>query len=65
MNTVLVKQEWRDPCWQDNLNNCSTTPTHSTEVPAQEKYIAKVQRTSGKALTTRPIDKLFVLMQDS
>ena len=42
-----------------------TTPTPSTEVRAQEKLIAKVQRTSGKALTTRSSDKDFVLMQDS
>ena len=34
------------------------TPTPSTEDPAQErKSTAKVQRTSGKALTTESIDK--------
>ena len=34
-----------------------TTPTLSTEVPSQKRSIAKVQRTNGKALTRRPIDK--------
>ena len=36
-----------------------TTPTPSTEVPAQEIFSAKVQRTSGEALTTRPIVDLY------
>ena len=36
-----------------------TTPTPSTEVPAQEILSAKVQRTSGEALTTRPIVDLY------
>ena len=31
--------------------------TPSTEVPAQENCFAKVQRTSGKTLTTKSIDK--------
>ena len=33
------------------------TPRPSIEIPAQEIFIAKVQRTSGKASTTRSIDK--------
>ena len=33
-----------------------TTPAPSTEHPAQEDSIAKVQRTSGKALTTKSCD---------
>ena len=54
MNTVLVKQERGDPCWQDNVTQCSsqqkllmTTPTPSTEVPAQKilhKYKERVER---------------------
>ena len=35
-----------------------TTPSPSIEIPAQEIFISKVQRTSGKALTTRPIEKI-------
>ena len=27
MNTVLVKQERGDPCWQDNLTHCSSQQT--------------------------------------
>ena len=34
-----------------------TTPTPSIEIPAQEFFFAKVQGTSGKALTTRSGDK--------
>ena len=34
-----------------------TTPTPSTEVPAQENLFSEVQRTSGTALTTKPIVK--------
>ena len=34
-----------------------TTPTPSIEILAQENLLQKVQRTSGKALTTRSIDK--------
>ena len=34
-----------------------TTPTPSTEVPAQENLMQKYERTSGKALTTRSSDK--------
>ena len=33
------------------------TPTPSTEAPAQEDLLQKVQRTSGKALTTKPCDQ--------
>ena len=40
------------------------TPTPSIEILAR-KIIAKVQRTSGKASTTRSSDKEIVLMQDS
>ena len=34
-----------------------TTPTPSIEITAQENVLPKVQRTSGYALTTRPIDQ--------
>ena len=34
-----------------------TTPTPSTEVPAQEKLLQKYKRTSGKAITTKSCDK--------
>ena len=34
-----------------------TTPTSAIEIPGQEKYIAKVQRTDGKASTTRSRDE--------
>ena len=51
MNTVPVKQERGDPCWQDNLNHCSsqqvllmTTPTPSTEVLVQEDFFAKKKK---------------------
>ena len=27
-NTVVVKQEQGDPCWQDNLTRCSRQQTH-------------------------------------
>ena len=40
-----------------------TTPTPSTQAPAQD-FVAKLQRTNGKALTTEPSDQKFVLMQD-
>ena len=33
------------------------TPRPSIEIPAQEFFGAKVQRTSGKASTTRSVDK--------
>ena len=62
-NTVLVKQERGDPCWQrqsDPLfapaNLLIMTPTPSIEIPAKEKSIAEAQRTSGKVSTTRSID---------
>ena len=48
MNTVPVKQERRDPCWKDNpdplfepASLLMTTPTPSTEVPAQENTLQK------------------------
>ena len=41
MNTVLVMQERRDPCWQDNL-------TPSTEVPAQEDSLQKYKERVDK-----------------
>ena len=63
LNTVLVKQERGDLCWQNNLTHCLSqqvccwkTPTPSTEVPAQEDLLQKC-KTSGKALTTRSCDK--------
>ena len=31
-----------------------TTPTRSTEVPAQGNLLQKVQRTIGEGLTTKP-----------
>ena len=50
MNTVPPKQERGDPCWQDNLTLLfeparllTTTPTPSTEVPAQEDLLQKYQ----------------------
>ena len=58
MNTVLVKQERGDPCWQDNLTplfvptSVMKTPTFSTEIPAPEnllqKYEEQVERLSQK-----------------
>ena len=33
------------------------TPTFSIEIPAQEMFVAKVQKRVEKAFTTRPIDK--------
>ena len=36
-----------------------TTPTPSTEVPAQEDLLQKYKRTSGKALTTKPSDQIL------
>ena len=43
-----VKQERRDPCWQDNLTHCSsrqnfllTTPTPLIEILAQENLLQK------------------------
>ena len=60
-NTVLVKQERRDSCWQDPLFEPArllvTTPTPSIEIPAQENLLQEAQRTSGKASTARSIDK--------
>ena len=47
-NTVPVKQERRDPCWQDNLTPLFEpakllimTPKPSIEIPAQEKLLQK------------------------
>ena len=51
---VLARQS--DPLFEP-ASLLMTTPTPSIEIPAQEKFIAKVQRTSGKALTTKPSDK--------
>ena len=62
-NTVPVKQERGDPCWQSNLTHCSSQqnywerhPTLQLKSP-RKKFIAKVQGTSGKASTTRSSDK--------
>ena len=51
---VLAEQS--DPLFAP-ANLLMTTPTPSIEIPAQEKIIAEVQGTSGKASTTRSIDK--------
>ena len=45
-NTVLVKPERGDPCWQDNLpivraSKLITTPTPSTEDLVQEDLLQK------------------------
>ena len=52
----LVVAEQSDPLFAP-ANLLIMTPRPSIEIPAQEKFIAKVQRTSGKSLTTRSIDK--------
>ena len=54
MNTRLVKQERRDPCWQDNLTHCLCQQSSLLKTPtpsaAQEdllqKYKARVERLS-------------------
>ena len=50
MNTGLVKQERRDPCWQgqsdplfEPASLLMKTPTPSTEDPAQEDLLQKKQ----------------------
>ena len=54
-NTVLVKQERRDPCWQDDplfvpTSSLMKTPTPSTDDPAQEdlfqKYKERLEKVS-------------------
>ena len=48
----LVVAEQSDPLFAP-ANLLIMTPRPSIEIPAQEKIIAKVQRTSRKASTTR------------
>ena len=62
-NTVFVKQERRDPYRQDNLTHCSSQQDywwqhlHLRLKFLYKNFFAKVQRTSGKASTTRSIEK--------
>ena len=62
-NTVLVKQERGDPCWQDNLTHCSSQQNYwkrhlhfRLKFPLKKIY-CKVPGTSGKAITTKLCDK--------
>ena len=63
-NTVPVKQERGDPVLArqsdplfEPASLLMTTPTPSTEVPAQENLLQKNKERVGKALTTTPSDK--------
>ena len=62
-NTVIVKQEQGDVLWQKNLIHFSHQQTYWYDTHTLDwnsctrKSIAEAQRTSGKASTTRSIDK--------
>ena len=62
-NTVPVKLERRDPCWQDNLTHCLCQQNYwqwHPDLPLKfphKKIFVKVQKTIGKASTTRSTDK--------
>ena len=55
-NTVLVKQERGGPCWQASKTVDNDTYTFDWNF-CTRKFNAKVQRTSGKAFTTKSSDK--------
>ena len=54
----LMLAEQSDPLFEQ-ASLLMTTPTPSTEVPAQEIVFAKAPRTSGKALTTKSIGQIL------
>ena len=62
-NTVLVKQERGDPHWQDNLTHARASKLIDNDTETFDwnsctgKFVAKVQRKSGKASTTRSVVK--------
>ena len=71
MNTGLVKQERRDPCWQDNLTHCSSQQVcwwqhlHLRLKFLHKKIYCTSTKNEWKGYHNKIVWSEFVLMQDS